>query len=173
MLALRRALLALLALGVVFAGLDVAITLVSRHEPHKLVVVVFQAVIGLSFVGVGISAWWRRPLNRFGLLMTMVGFAWFLAGLAEANSSGLFTFGSYLGPLYIVVAVHMVLAFPSGRRWSSRASRSSACCCSPSCSTPSAPTASPRSRWSARWCASRSCRTRSWPAWCAAATAAP
>jgi signal transduction histidine kinase len=115
MLALRRALLALLALGVVFAGLDVAITLVSRHEPHKLVVVVFQAVIGLSFVGVGISAWWRRPLNRFGLLMTMVGFAWFLAGLAEANSSGLFTFGSYLGPLYIVVAVHMVLAFPSGR----------------------------------------------------------
>ena len=36
MLALRRALLALLALGVVFAGLDVAIILISRHEPHKL-----------------------------------------------------------------------------------------------------------------------------------------
>jgi signal transduction histidine kinase len=115
MLALRRALLALLALGVVFAGIDVAITLVSRHEPHKVAVVVFQAVIGLSFIGVGISAWWRRPLNRFGLLMTVVGFAWFLAGLAESNSSGLFTVGTYLGPLYIVVAVHMVLAFPSGR----------------------------------------------------------
>src|SRR4051812_1832075 len=115
MLALRRALLALLAVGVVFAGLDVAITLVSRHEPHKVETAVFGVVIGLSFVGVGISAWWRRPLNRFGLLMTLVGFAWFLAGLAESNSAGLFTVGRYLAPLYIVVAVHMVLTFPTGR----------------------------------------------------------
>src|SRR4051794_14075219 len=115
MLALRRALLALLAVGVVFAGLDVAITLVSRHEPHKVETAVFGVVIGLSFVGVGISAWWRRPLNRFGLLMTLVGFAWFLAGLAESNSAGLFTVGRYLEPLYIVVAVHMVLTFPTGR----------------------------------------------------------
>src|SRR3954451_19088521 len=115
MVALRRALLALFALGVVFAGLVVAITLISRHEPHKGEVAIFGALIGLSFVGVGISAWWRRPLNRFGLLMTGVGFAWFVAGLREANSSALFTIGTYLGPLYIVVAVHMVLTFPSGR----------------------------------------------------------
>jgi signal transduction histidine kinase len=115
MAALRRALLALLALGAVFAGLDAAITLVSRHEPHKLETVVFGVLIGMSFIGVGISAWWRRPLNRFGLLMTLVGFTWFLAGLSESNSAGLFTIGSYLGPLYIVVAGHMVLTFPTGR----------------------------------------------------------
>jgi signal transduction histidine kinase len=115
MLALRRALLALLALGAVFAGIDVAITSVSRHEPHKLETIVFSVLVGLSFIGVGISAWWRRPLNRFGLLMTMVGFTWFLAGLADANSPGLFTIGTYLGPVYIVVAAHMVLTFPTGR----------------------------------------------------------
>src|SRR4051794_32393363 len=115
MLALRRALLALFAVGVVFAGLDVAITLISRHEPHKAEVASFQALIGLSFIGVGISAWWRRPLNRFGLLMTAVGFAWFIAGLRESNSAFLFTIGTYLGTLYIVVAVHMVLTFPTGR----------------------------------------------------------
>jgi signal transduction histidine kinase len=115
MLALRRALLALFALGVVFAGLDVAITLVSRHEPHKLETALFGVVIGLSFIGVGISAWWRRPLNRFGLLMTLVGYAWFLGGLAESNSAGLFTVGAYLAPLYIVVGIHMVLTFPTGR----------------------------------------------------------
>src|SRR5918912_2767024 len=97
MRALRRALLALFALGVVFAGLDVAITLISRHEPHKAEVATFGALIGLSFVGVGISAWWRRPLNRFGVLMTAVGFAWFIAGLRESNSAGLFTIGTYLG----------------------------------------------------------------------------
>src|SRR3954451_2916544 len=115
MLALRRALLALFALGIVFAALDVAITLTSRHEPDQATVAVFQALIGLSFVGVGISAWWRRPLNRFGLLMTAVGLAWFIAGLQAATSAGLHTIGTYLGTLYIVVAVHMVLTFPSGR----------------------------------------------------------
>src|SRR4051794_5478423 len=115
MLALRRALLALFALGIVFAALDVAITLTSRHEPDRAAVAVFQVLIGLSFIGVGISAWWRRPLNRFGMLMTIVGFAWFIAGLRESNSAGLFTVGTYLGTLYIVVAVHMVLTFPSGR----------------------------------------------------------
>src|SRR3954452_13199351 len=115
MLALRRALLALFALGIVFAALDVAITLTPRHEPDRAAVAVFQVLIGLSFIGVGISAWWRRPLNRFGMLMTIVGFAWFIAGLRESNSAGLFTVGTYLGTLYIVVAVHMVLTFPSGR----------------------------------------------------------
>ncbi|HSD77025.1 MAG TPA: histidine kinase, partial [Solirubrobacteraceae bacterium] len=115
MLALRRALLALLALGVVFAGLDVAFTLISEHEPHKLETVIFGVVIGLSFIGVGISAWWRRPLNRFGLLMTLVGFTWFLAGLMEANAAGPFTVGAYVGPLYVVLTVHMVLTFPTGR----------------------------------------------------------
>jgi signal transduction histidine kinase len=115
MLALRRALLALLALGVVFAGLDVAIILISRHEPHKLATVLLGVVVGMSYIGVGIAAWWRRPLNRFGPLMAAVGFAWFLHGLQEANSAGLFTVGLYLGPLFVVLATHMVLTFPSGR----------------------------------------------------------
>ena len=115
MLALRRALLALLALGVIFAGLDVAIILISRHEAHKLATVLLGVAVGLSYIGVGVAAWWRRPLNRFGPLMTAVGFAWFLNGLQEANSAGLFTIGLYLGPLFIVLATHMVLTFPSGR----------------------------------------------------------
>jgi signal transduction histidine kinase len=113
--ALRRALLALFALGVVFAGLDVAITLGSEHEPNKAEVAAYGVVIGLSFIGVGISAWWRRPLNRVGPLMAGVGFAWFIAGLEQANAPGVFTIGRYLGLLYVVVAVHMVLAFPTGR----------------------------------------------------------
>jgi signal transduction histidine kinase len=115
MLALRRALLTLLALGIVSAGLLAAVTVTSRHEPDKALAVVLGVVVGLSYIGVGLYAWWRRPLNRFGVLMTGVGFAWFLDGLTAANASAIFTIASYVGPLYLALAVHMVLAFPGGR----------------------------------------------------------
>jgi len=112
---LRRALLALFALGILFAGLDVALVLASQHEDQKIVTAILAPVIGLSFIGTGVFAWWRRPLNRFGLLMTGVGFAWFLSGLAESNNATIFTLGSYVGPLYLVIVIQMVLAFPTGR----------------------------------------------------------
>ena len=43
--------------------------------------------IGWSFIGAGLFAWWRRPDNRFGVLMTAVGFAFFLGVLTAADSS--------------------------------------------------------------------------------------
>jgi signal transduction histidine kinase len=115
MLGLRRALLALFALGVIFAGLDVALALTSTHEEQKVVTAILGPLIGLSFIGTGVFAWWRRPLNRFGLLMTGVGIAWFLAGLTESNNSTVFTIGSYVEPLYLVLVIQMVLSFPTGR----------------------------------------------------------
>jgi signal transduction histidine kinase len=115
MLGLRRALLALFALGVIFAALDVALALTSTHEDQKVVTAILGPLIGLSFIGTGVFAWWRRPLNRFGLLMTGVGIAWFLAGLTESNNSTVFTIGSYLEPLYLVIVIQMVLSFPTGR----------------------------------------------------------
>jgi signal transduction histidine kinase len=115
MLGLRRALLALFALGILFAGLDVALVLASQHEDQKIATAILAPVIGLSFIGTGVFAWWRRPLNRFGLLMTGVGFAWFLAGLAESNNATVYTLGTYVEPLYLVIVIQMVLAFPTGR----------------------------------------------------------
>src|SRR5690242_3039638 len=112
---LRRALLALFALGILFAGLDVALVLASQHEDQKIVTAIIGPVIGLSFIGTGVFAWWRRPLNRFGLLMCAVGYAWFLGALSFANDATVHTVGSYLGPLYIVLVIQMVLAFPTGR----------------------------------------------------------
>jgi signal transduction histidine kinase len=115
MVGLRRALLALFAVGLIFAGLAVALTLTSDHDDQKVVTAILGPVVGLSYIGTGVFAWWRRPLNRFGMLMCAVGFAWFLGGLAESNDPTFFTIGAYLSPLYVVVAIHMVLAFPTGR----------------------------------------------------------
>src|SRR3954453_475716 len=112
---LRRALLALFAVGVLVAGVDLPLVLSSNHDDQKLVTGILGPLIGLGFIGTGVFAWWRRPLNRFGLLMTAVGFAWFVGGLTESNDSVVSTVGSYVGPLYLVLVVQMVLSFPTGR----------------------------------------------------------
>ncbi len=115
MLGLRRALAALFVVGVIFAGFDIALLLVSDHAEQKAISAVLGPLIGLSFIGTGLFAWWRRPLNRFGLLMSAVGFAWFLAALTYADDPTVYSVGAYLAPLYLVLVIHMVLAFPSGR----------------------------------------------------------
>src|SRR6476619_5913266 len=112
MVGLRRALIALFVVGVIFAALDVSLVLTSTPGPHKAVTAILGPLIGLSFIGTGVFAWWRRPLNRFGLLMLSVGIAWFLAGLTESNNSTVFTIGSYVEPLYLVLVIQMVLSFP-------------------------------------------------------------
>jgi signal transduction histidine kinase len=115
MLGLRRALLALFALGIVFAGFLVALVVTSDHEDMQLATAIVAPMVGLAFISTGVFAWWRRPLNRFGLLMTSVGFAYFLAGVTESNNSTVFTIASYVAPLYLVLVIQMVLAFPTGR----------------------------------------------------------
>ena len=72
-------------------------------------------MVGWSFIGTGLFAWYRRPSNRIGSLMTAVGFTWFLSGLVVRGRPGLFIVGSIIGSLPIVILVHMVLSFPSGR----------------------------------------------------------
>jgi signal transduction histidine kinase len=112
---LRRALLALFAVGVLCAAANVAVVLSSHHDDQKLVAAILGPLIGLAFIGTGAFAWWRRPLNRFGLLMTAVGFAWFIGGLTESNDAVVYTLGTYIGPLYLVLVVQMLLSFPTGR----------------------------------------------------------
>jgi signal transduction histidine kinase len=115
MAGLRRALIALFVLGLLFAGAYVALVLTSSFEEEKALSAVLGPLIGLGFIGTGLYAWWRRPLNRFGMLMTLVGFAWLVAGLTESDNAIAFTIGNFVGPLYLVLVVQMVLAFPSGR----------------------------------------------------------
>src|SRR4051812_5064218 len=115
MSSLRAALLALFAAAIAMAAVMVALVLNSDHETDKALAATLGPFIGLSFCGTGIFAWMRRPHNRFGVLMTAVGFAWFLSGLTESNDAWVFTLGVYLAPLYLVLVGHMLLAFPSGR----------------------------------------------------------
>ena len=115
MSALRRALVALGVVGAALVALGAALVASSDHLEHRGVQAVLGATLTASYIGVGLFAWWQRPHNRFGALMTAVGFASFLAALTTANSSLPFTIGMVFGSLYIVIAAHMILAFPTGR----------------------------------------------------------
>jgi signal transduction histidine kinase len=71
--------------------------------------------IGFGFIGTGAFAWMRRPHNRVGPLMMATGFAFYLAVAGFTEPPILFTVGQTAGNLFVATAIHLLLAFPSGR----------------------------------------------------------
>ena len=115
MTGLRRALGLVAIEGIVVGLVALAIILSSDHTGGKGITAVVGLFVGWSWIGIGLYAWWRRPDNRFGVLMTAVGFAFFLSVLTAADASWLFTIGVVFSSLYAAVFVHMLLAYPDGR----------------------------------------------------------
>jgi peptidoglycan/LPS O-acetylase OafA/YrhL len=112
---LRRALLALAATGIAVGVAALALVLSSHGDHQKISHLVFGPLIGWSFIGTGLLAWWRRPDNHFGFLMTAVGFAWMAGALSDSSTPGVFIVGELAGPLPIGILIHLLLAFPAGR----------------------------------------------------------
>src|SRR3954471_19503890 len=115
MSSLRYALLALFAAAVAVAAVMVALITSSDHVTQPALKAAVGVVIGLSYCGTGLFAWWRRPANRFGALLTGVGFAWFLGALTASDSALVFTVGFVVSNLVFAVGFHALLAYPSGR----------------------------------------------------------
>src|SRR4051794_18517664 len=83
------------------AGAGVAVLeLTSDHQDAQLVWAVFGPVVGWSFVGTGLFAWQRRPANRTGALMVLLGFFWFLFTIDASDSSLVYTFAQLTGALW-------------------------------------------------------------------------
>jgi signal transduction histidine kinase len=120
---LRRALGLVAIEGVVVGLVALAIILSSDHVDGEAFNSALSLFIGWSWIGVGLFAWWRRPDNRFGVLMTAVGFAYFLVALTAADASWLFSVGVLLSSVYLAVFVHMLLTYPDGRLGSPRIRR--------------------------------------------------
>jgi len=112
---LRRALLVLGAAGVAVAALAAILTATSDHVSDPALSIGLGVPLGWAFIGTGLYAWWRRPANRFGALMTWAGFAYFIPSLSAANHSLASSIGLLASFVYIAAFVHMVLAYPDGR----------------------------------------------------------
>ena len=113
--ALRLALLGLAAAAVVTGAVLFVLVLGSDHQDSRGLTAGLGLLVGWSFTGTGLFAWWRRPANRTGALMTAAGFAWFASGLSAADDDVLYTTGLTMDALFPVIAGHLVLAFPTGR----------------------------------------------------------
>ena len=116
MIGLRRALigigLAALALGL--AVIPVVLTSdVSNAEAAAQIAATL--IIGWSFVGTGIYAWWRRPGNSIGSLMVLTGIFWTLFGFSSSGSPWVFVISATFSVLTFGFFVQLLLSFPDGR----------------------------------------------------------
>jgi hypothetical protein len=92
-----RAVLAVWTLALGAAAGGVALILAS-DRPRPVASIPLEVLVGLVFVGSGLHARVRRPENRTGVLMILVGFAWFGGALTAADQSLPFTVGYVDGP---------------------------------------------------------------------------
>ncbi len=108
--------LAMLALAALLVGLlGTAVVLTSGHIELRGLTAGLLIGIGTAWVGTGLYAWWRRPSNRVGALMTWTGFAWLLNAFVAADAAVIFTLAVLLSNLYLAAFVHLLLAYPEGR----------------------------------------------------------
>ena len=111
----QRIILALAGAGLAF-GLVVAwLTLESDHVEDRGFEAALRLLVGWSFIGTGLYAWWRRPENRTGLLMAAIGFAWFATSVSASDNDLVFTIGIALDGIFAAVLGHLLIAFPTGR----------------------------------------------------------
>ena len=77
-------------------------------------------VIGWTAIATGLLAWWQRPANRMGLLMTLFGFAVLIRPWQYSPEPWIFAVGFLLGGLSFALLGHVAFAYPTGRvvdRW--------------------------------------------------------
>jgi signal transduction histidine kinase len=96
-------------------GLTAWLLLTSGNIESPGLVATFGLVIGLLWSITGLEEWRRRPGNRIGPLMVLVGLTWFAGLLQDSSVSVLFTVGLFFTALHIAFFAHVLLAFPSGR----------------------------------------------------------
>ena len=102
-------------IGVALAALAAVITAANVEGEATALAAVGRASMVALPIGVGLYARHRRPGDRFGLLLTIAGFAWFLTTLAESGNELVYSIGRVSGWLVEPGLIYLILVFPFGR----------------------------------------------------------
>jgi len=100
--------------GALLAATAVAIAL-TGGMPNSAELAERYALIVAVPIAVGLYAWRDGRHARFGRLLVLIGFAWFLPSLSASSTDWLYTVGRVSGWTVEVGLIYLVLAFPSGR----------------------------------------------------------
>lgn len=106
---------ALLFIAVFALVIGVVAIAVAAQPPGNLVAIVQYVVLFWIWVAAGICAWWRRPMNGIGGLLLVGSLALILGSAGYFGVPGLYAIGAVFSSSALSVAVHLLLAFPSGR----------------------------------------------------------
>jgi signal transduction histidine kinase len=106
---------ALALAGCAAAGATIALAYGNEQlaDPALRAGLVIWVVV--PYIGAGLVAWWRRPESRFGPLMVITGFGFFVSTLQWSTWAVPYTIGFLFDLLVAVMFLHVFLAFPSGR----------------------------------------------------------
>jgi signal transduction histidine kinase len=107
-------------LALVLASIEIIVG-IPQAQPTSLVVVV-NAMVGVSFVGSSIVAFKHRPNSLVGVLLAATGLLWFSQALLLVGTSWALSLGLVLDGLFWAPLSHLLLSFPTGRL-DSRANR--------------------------------------------------
>ena len=102
-------------LAVVLTAASVALTLSSDEPGDHVRAAVLHGVIVAIPMGVGLWAVTCSMYQRFGWSLIASGFAWSLATLGESDGAVTYSAGRVAGWSVSLLAVYLMLAFPSGR----------------------------------------------------------
>lgn len=98
------------------AGLGLGMLLGNAQQGPLALATVLQVLVGLSFVACGLFLWARRPANRLGPLMAVVGFLWlFGRTMTLVANPVVYTAGLWLTDLWAPAFALFLLSFPTGR----------------------------------------------------------
>lgn len=98
--------------GVLLVGGVTAVGVTNNEHPSNFLMIQFVAA---TWLVAGHVAWWRRPDVRVGPLMVAVGLCLVAQAGWVADSTLVWGLTWLLQNLAIVLAGHLLLAFPSGR----------------------------------------------------------
>jgi signal transduction histidine kinase len=112
---LRHGALVGLAVAGAAAALTAAAIALAGTASHPGQAAFGRALMVVTPIAVGLYAWYRRPDERFGLMLVAAGFGWFVTTLAESGDEVVYTVGRTAGWLMEALVIYVVLCFPSGR----------------------------------------------------------
>jgi signal transduction histidine kinase len=101
--------------GAAAASAAAVVSVIAPAHPLPADQIARHVAIGVAWIAAGLVALWLRPSNRTGLLMTAVGFLWFVGDLGWWHSSFPYTVVLLFSDLYLAVGAHLLVAFPTGR----------------------------------------------------------